>query len=92
MITHRKQRPVITTSLCSKREESKMEFVASYWWLWLVAVVFFGGMVFHIQLKNIKNMNFSRIGAVIGLALIAWVAGIMFALSIVINLINYAKR
>jgi len=80
-----------------------MEFVASYWWLWLVVLALSVGFTAFSHLQIIKGIvsskSFSQVkssffSGFISLAItgvIAFVTSILLIVSIVLNIIDYAK-
>lgn len=80
-----------------------MNFIAAYWWLWLLCTVVFGGIVTNNQLKRMRRMMdhkynpsgistdsfLSGLGSMVIYAVFAWGSGFMLLLSIIINFIVY---
>jgi hypothetical protein len=76
-----------------------MTYVANFWWLWLLfAVIGFGGAVY-IQIGNFKrvqNMDIDgfrqRMGWMAALGLLGTGSGVILIVSIILNIISYAKQ
>lgn len=83
-----------------------MEMIGTYWWVWLLATLVFGGYVLYNQIRRIRGMMkngmsgdmdkaFSSFHAgivpLVVSALLVSVAGGLLLFSILINLIDYYK-
>jgi uncharacterized membrane protein YhaH (DUF805 family) len=78
-----------------------MQFIATFWWLWLVAAIIFTGLGIFSQLQNMKNLHSSRFSnrsflngfgltiALMGAGSLGWLA---FVLSMIIHLGTYLKH
>ncbi|MBI4992322.1 MAG: hypothetical protein HZB99_03820 [Candidatus Harrisonbacteria bacterium] len=78
-----------------------MEFVASWWWLWLLSFVFSSGYVMVNQVRHMRGMvnavdfesgkkSFtSGLGAFAAVGLVAWASALLLVVSLAINLLKY---
>lgn len=80
-----------------------MEFIASNWWLWFAVMIVCAILAFRNQIKRMKSMVssrsmdgattsfFSGLGMLVFTGLLASIAGVLFVLSLILNVIDYAK-
>jgi hypothetical protein len=71
-----------------------MQFVADYWMLWGIGLAFFAIMLalrMISQVKNVADMNGRGIGGTIMFFIPVWAFGILFFLSLLLNIIQFAK-
>ena len=75
-----------------------MEFIATYWWIWLIAMFVCYGYGVYNQLRRMKNLSEGKIDNFtdgMGRMIVAMLGGTIFTgmllISVVINLIDYVK-
>lgn len=72
-----------------------MHFIETYWFIWLLSVVLFGGLAIHNQIRRMQNIAnrdvFSGLGFMAAYVAIAYLSAGVLILSLVLNAITYAK-
>lgn len=81
-----------------------MQFIAEYWWIWLIGLVFFMGYAFFSQFQLMKSASsqhhghdgdkrtlFRGIGAMMASGFLGSVSGILLAIAVVVNIIMMVK-
>ncbi len=75
-----------------------MNFIETYWFVWLLSMVLFGGLVIRSQamrMRNIVNGNlsdaFNGMGFVVVFIALAYGSAALLFLSLILNVITYAK-
>ncbi len=71
-----------------------MQFIANFWWLWGIALVLSAFFLVRRMFGHVKN-PLSLLGGSVQNTFLAfvpvWVSGGLFALSIVLNIIQFAQ-
>lgn len=67
-----------------------MEFIAAYWWLWLVIFFVGYGIAGFFHVKNMNEMEFKNVKLILGLCLFANVSFLLFIIGVVVHLIKMA--
>jgi hypothetical protein len=76
-----------------------MQFIETYWFIWLAAMVIFAGLAIHNQIRRIRNIGsfsepsefFNGIGFLASFVALAYASAGLLFLSIILNVISYAK-
>lgn len=72
-----------------------MQFIASYWMLWLILMVAFGGYALHNQLRRMKQVlsmdvegASNGLGALMVSGLLASASGVLLLIAIIVNIMH----
>lgn len=76
-----------------------MQFIETYWFIWLAAMVIFGGFAIYNQIRRIRNIAnfsgpddfFSGVGYLAVFVMLAYASAGLLLLSVVLNVISYVK-
>lgn len=78
-----------------------MQFIADFWWLWLVIAVIFMALAITNHIQSMKNLNssrfsdnnfFNRFGLTATLWGVGSLAWVTFGVSVIIHLVTYLKH
>lgn len=72
-----------------------MHFIETYWFIWLIGMVLFGGLTIHNQIRRMQSIAtrdvFSGLGFMAAYAALAYLSAAVLVLSLILNVITYAK-